>query len=102
MGPWRHGGWAGGDGTSLGNIKFDDQATASYFRKEIQAKWFAWYLKGKGDGNFAEAITFQTGSNQWKNYATWPPKEATMKNIYFHSDGKLSFTPPSATERQTV
>lgn len=99
MGPWRHGGWAGGDGSSLGNIKFD-VATGTYFRKEIQAKWFAWYLKGKGDGNFAEAISFQTGSNQWKNYTAWPPQEAIVKNIYFHSDGKLSFTAPSATENK--
>ena len=98
LGPWRHGGWAGGDGSSLGNIKFDGQKTASYFRKEIQAKWFAWYLKGKGDGNFAEAISFQTGSNTWKSYTAWPPKESTTKNIYFHANGKLSFNPPSATE----
>ena len=33
LGPWRHGGWAGGDGTSLGNIKFDGQATAAYFQE---------------------------------------------------------------------
>ncbi|MBB3054906.1 CocE/NonD family hydrolase [Mucilaginibacter gotjawali] len=98
LGPWRHGGWAGGDGTSLGNIKFDGQATGTYFRKEIQAKWFAWYLKGKGDGNFAEAISFQTGSNKWMNYSAWPPKEAVSKNIYFHTDGKLSFEKPSAAE----
>ena len=98
MGPWLHGGWAGGEGKSLGNIKFDNQPTASYFRKEIQARWFAWYLKGKGDGKFAEAISFQTGSNQWKKYNSWPPKEATEKNIYLHSDGKLSFDKPSATE----
>jgi putative CocE/NonD family hydrolase len=98
LGPWRHGGWAGGEGKNLGNIKFDDQATATYFRKEIQAKWFAWYLKGKGDGKFAEAISFQTGSNKWMNYTAWPPKEATVKNIYFHDDGKLSFEKPSDTE----
>jgi putative CocE/NonD family hydrolase len=98
MGPWNHGGWAGGTGKSLGNIKFDDQETGVYFRKEIQAKWFAWYLKGKGDGNFAEAISFQTGSNQWKNYTAWPPKDATNKNIYLHANGKLSFNAPSATE----
>jgi len=102
MGPWRHGGWADGDGKSLGNIKFDDQATATYFRKEIQAKWFAWYLKGKGDGKFAEAISFQTGSNQWKNYNTWPPKEAVTKNIYLHSNGKLSFDKPSAAEAKPL
>lgn len=100
MGPWRHGGWGGGDGSSLGNIKFDGQNTATYFRKEIQAKWFAWYLKGKGDGKFAEAISFQTGSNQWKNYTAWPPKESKTKNIYFHANGKLSFSPPSATENK--
>lgn len=98
LGPWRHGGWAAGEGTTLGNIKFDGQPTAAYFRKEIQAKWFAWYLKGEGDGKFAEAISFQTGSNKWKNYTAWPPKEAVEKNIYFHADGKLSFNKPSATE----
>jgi len=98
LGPWRHGGWAGGDGTSLGNIKFDDQPTAAYFRKEIQAKWFAWYLKGKGDGKFAEATSFQTGSNKWMHYTAWPPKEAVTKNIYFHSNGKLSFVKPSKEE----
>ena len=98
LGPWRHGGWAGGEGKSLGNIKFDDQATGTYFRKEIQAKWFAWYLKGEGDGKFAKAISFQTGSNQWKNYTAWPPKEAVEKSIYFHANGKLSFEKPSTTE----
>ena len=98
MGPWNHGGWGGGDGKSLGNIKFGDQATGVYFRKEIQARWFAWYLKGKGDGKFAEAISFQTGSNKWMNYPAWPPKEAVEKNIYVHANGKLSFEKPGATE----
>jgi len=100
LGPWRHGGWGGGDGKSLGNIKFDGQATSTYFRQEIQAKWFAWYLKGKGDGKFAEAISFQTGSNTWKNYTAWPPKESTMKNIYFHNNGKLSFDKPADGENE--
>ncbi|MGZ3754555.1 MAG: CocE/NonD family hydrolase [Mucilaginibacter sp.] len=98
MGPWRHGGWAGGEGKTLGNIKFDDQATGTYFRQEIQAKWFAWYLKGKGDGNFAEATSFQTGSNKWKSYTAWPPKERATKNLYFRPNGKLSFDKPGSKE----
>ena len=97
-----HGGWADGEGKNLGDIKFDDQATSTYFRKEIQAKWFAWYLKGKGDGKFAEAITFQTGSNQWKSYTAWPPKEAVNTKIYFHANGKLSFVPPMASEAKAA
>jgi putative CocE/NonD family hydrolase len=97
LGPWNHGGWAGGDGSKLGNVKFETP-TGETFRKDIQAKWFAWYLKDEGDGKFAEATTFQTGSNKWKNYTAWPPVESKIKNIYFHANGKLSFTPPAATE----
>ncbi|AEV98844.1 hypothetical protein A4D02_09860 [Niastella koreensis] len=43
---------------------------------------YAFYLKGKGDGNFAEAITFQTGSNPWKSYDSWPPRQAKQKDLY--------------------
>lgn len=96
-GPWNHGGWAGGKGDRLGNIKFDS-ATAETFRKNIQAPWFAYHLKGKGEGNFAEAITFQTGSNKWKQYASWPPAETTKKKLYFTANGKLSFTKPFVNE----
>jgi uncharacterized protein len=94
IGPWNHGGWSEGHGNKLGNISFDS-ATGETFRKDIQARWFAYYLKGKGDGNFAEAITFQTGSNTWKTYDSWPPKNAVKKNLYFQANGKLSFEKPS-------
>jgi uncharacterized protein len=97
IGPWNHGGWAGGSGKKLGNINFDS-ATGQTFRKDIQARWFAYYLKGKGDGNFAEAITFQTGSNTWKTYDSWPPKESVKKNLYFHAGGNLSFDKPTSAE----
>jgi uncharacterized protein len=96
IGPWNHGGWGYGPGNKLGNINFDS-ATSETFRKDIQARWFAYYLKGKGDGNFAEAITFQTGTNKWRNYDSWPPKDAVKKNLYFHANGKLSFDKPSKT-----
>jgi hypothetical protein len=100
IGPWNHGGWAHGPGNKLGNISFDS-ATGETFRKDIQARWFAYYLKGKGDGNFAEAITFQTGSNSWKTYDSWPPKNAVKKNLYFHANGKLSFEKPGTASTDT-
>lgn len=100
LGPWNHGGWGWGEGDHLGNIPFGSP-TSAYFRKEIEAKWFAWYLKGKGDGNFPEAITFQTGTNTWKTYDSWPPREAKTKNLYFREGGRLSFDPPSAQENQS-
>ena len=97
IGPWNHGGWAGGAGTRLGNINFGD-STAAYFRKNIQAPWFAYHLKGIGNGHFAEAITFQTGSNMWKTYDAWPPKTAIKKNLYLGANGRLSFNEPSASD----
>ncbi len=98
IGPWNHGGWAGGKKENLGNIQFGTP-TAEKFRKEIQAPWFAYYLKSIGDGKFAEAVTFQTGSNSWKSYEAWPPVNlTTSKNLYFQSHGKLSFDAPTETE----
>lgn len=99
IGPWNHGGWAMGPGDKLGNLNFGVE-TGPFFRKEIQAKWFSYHLKGKGTGKFAEATVFQTGSNLWKNYTSWPPKNTILKNIYFHSDGKLSFEKPNLQETQ--
>jgi hypothetical protein len=32
MGPWAHGGWAGAEGKSLGNVSFDVK-TGEYYRK---------------------------------------------------------------------
>jgi len=93
LGPWNHGGWGFLKGDYLGRISFDS-ATGDHFRKNIQARWFAWYLKGKGDSNFAKVITFQTGSNRWKTYDSWPPPEAKTKSLYLNEGGRLSFTPP--------
>ena len=96
IGPWNHGGWARSDGRSLGNLQFGSP-TSKTFREEIQLGWFNYHLKGKGDGKFAEAITFQTGSNQWKRYDSWPTKQAIQQALYFHADGKLSFEQPKAS-----
>ena len=58
LGPWNHGGWGHGKGDQLGNIVFGTPASEK-FRKEIQAPWFDYYLKGIGNGNFPEATAFQ-------------------------------------------
>jgi uncharacterized protein len=92
VGPWNHGGWAG-SGSSLGAIPFGTD-TSLYFRKNVEAAWFAYWLKDKGKLPLKEALTFQTGSNEWIPYSSWPPKYAEPKNLYFHYAGRLSFDPP--------
>src|SRR5262245_9356120 len=99
VGPWNHGGWANGEGKTLGNIPFDSP-TGQYFREKIQAPFFAEFLKDKGKLDLPEALTFETGSNKWVSHANWPPKrEATKRKLYFQADGKLSFEPPPADDK---
>jgi len=94
VGPWNHGGWAGGKGSSLGDIPFHSD-TGVYFREKIEAPWFAYWLHDKGALPVKEATTFQTGSDTWTSYDSWPPKEARVKHLYFRENGKLSFDPPT-------
>ncbi len=90
-GPWNHGGWSRGDGKTLGKIDFGSD-TAKHFREEIQAPWFAYWLKDEGKGSFPEAQMFQTGSNEWKSYDAWPPtKGITKRGLYLRDTGKLAF-----------
>ena len=95
-GPWVHGGWARSDGDHLGDATFNAK-TGEYFRKNIQFPFFEYYLKGKGDA-LPKAYMFETGTNVWRKYDAWPPKNAATKTLYFHADGKLSFEPPTAAE----
>jgi uncharacterized protein len=97
VGPWRHGGWAGGPGQKLGKIDFGSP-TSEYFRTRIEAPFFAYYLKDKGELRQPEATVFESGSNRWRTFDAWPPRNATTRSLYFHADGRLSFTPPTAAE----
>ena len=88
LGPWYHGQWANSVVDKIGNYKMG-RNTADDFR-EVQKQWFDFWLKGKGDGKFSEAVSFQTGSNEWHRYESWPPAGATPKKLFLRSDG-LSF-----------
>jgi putative CocE/NonD family hydrolase len=92
LGPWFHGQWARGKGDSLGKISFE--SNTSIWFQDLQKKWFDYWLKGIGDGHFEEAYCFQTGNNEWKTYNSWPPKEATIKNLYAGPNNTCSFNKP--------
>jgi len=92
LGPWYHGQWGKGPGDSIGMIGFGSK-TGEEFRV-LQKKWFDYYLKGIGDGNFEEAYVFQTGSNVWKTYTSWPPHTATIRSLYADAGNKAGFSKP--------
>ncbi len=92
MGPWFHGGWAGrSDGESLGNVHFGAK-TSEFYRDNIEFPFFAFHLKDKGDPKHPEAYVFETGTNVWRKYDAWPPKNARQESLYLQAGGKLSFT----------
>jgi putative CocE/NonD family hydrolase len=92
VGPWRHGGW-GAAGAKLGPIEFGaDQSL--YLRENIEAPWFAYWLKDKGQLRQPEAMAFETGRNSWEKYEAWPPREGIQdRHLNFAADSKLSFDP---------
>jgi putative CocE/NonD family hydrolase len=93
VGPWNHGGWSRGDGRKLGRIDFGS-AASEYFRKNVQARFLAYHLKGQGTLDLPEALTFRTGVNEWVRHDVWPPKDAIARKLYFQANGKLSFDAP--------
>lgn len=96
-GPWFHGGWVRGNGSSFGDINFG-QPTSTYYQENFELPFFKYHLKGEGSFSPAEANIFVTGSNEWKKFSAWPPKETENKTLYFQPNGKLSFDKVQRTD----
>ena len=100
VGPWNHGGWSRGEGQKLGRIEFGSP-TAAYYRKDVLARFLAYHLKGKGNLDLPEALTFRTGANEWVRHDAWPPKRnVTAKRLYFQANGGLSFDQPASSPKE--
>ena len=89
-GPWVHGGWAGSKGDRLGPVSFAAENSA-YFNDHVLLPFFRQYLKDAEDAKLPTALMFETGTNVWRRYDSWPPKNVQSKPLYFHAGGKLSF-----------
>jgi uncharacterized protein len=97
VGPWVHGGWARWDGASLGRVQFASK-TGEFWRERIIFPFFEQHLKGLGDAALPEAYMFETGTNTWRQFQAWPPKDAQQKVLYFRAGGKLSFEAPTGAQ----
>lgn len=100
MGPFSHGGWSRESGKHFHNEIYFGDSIATYYQKNLETKFFNHYLKGdtKKDAGLPEAVMFDTGKKEWKEFAVYPPKEAKKVNFYL-ADGTLKNSPAStATE----
>jgi putative CocE/NonD family hydrolase len=99
MGPWSHGGWSRGDGESLGNVHFHAK-TAEFYRDQIELPFLKHYLKDDSKFELKKAYVFETGTDQWRWYDAWPPKNAHERTLYLRAGGRLSFDAPHESDTQ--
>jgi putative CocE/NonD family hydrolase len=99
LGPWRHGSWAATT-RHLGAIQYGEPIGRE-FRTQIEAKFFAKYLKDQPGFDLEDTASFQTGSNVWKRYAHFPPAESTPTKLYFEADKKLNWQPDAKPAKFT-
>jgi putative CocE/NonD family hydrolase len=88
MGPWVHGGWSRQEGDHLGDVNFNAK-TSEYYREKIEFPFFEYHLKGKANPNHPKAYVFETGTNVWRKFDSWPPKDAKPTRYLLSQDGKL-------------
>jgi len=48
-------------------------------------------------GRHPKAWVFETGSNRWRTFDDWPPRQASSRSIYFGPNGTLTTVPPPAS-----
>ena len=75
-----------GKANNLGNIYWGLDANEKF--RNLKRNFLIIILREKEDPEYPEATIFVTGSNEWRNFETWPPKNVSEKSLYFHP-GKL-------------
>jgi putative CocE/NonD family hydrolase len=89
LGPWRHGYWNSST-RRLGNLNYGEPI-GTEFRARIEAKFFAHYLKDEAGFDLEDTASFETGSNTWKYYGSFPPRQSKPTSLYLQGDGRLSW-----------
>jgi putative CocE/NonD family hydrolase len=108
-GPWYHMQHFFEDGRNLGELEFR-QPTALWFREEVLFPFLHHFLhaedvqtpaaKVPAAGLPAPVTVFETGTNRWLSFDSWPPP-GEETHFYLHPDGRLAFTPPEEEEAFT-
>jgi putative CocE/NonD family hydrolase len=96
LGPWVHGGWASTEGDHLGDVNFAAN-NSDFYNEKILLPFFREHLKDGGDAKLPTAYAFETGTNVWRRYDTWPPKDTQPRTLYLRADGRLLSEAPTET-----
>jgi len=95
MGPWNHGGWRRSNERRMAVV---DPGTSEGYLRDVEAPWFAYWLKDKGKLTVPNAYLYDTGAKEWRSFDLWPPKDGVRRSLYLRAGGTASFDPPAAGE----
>ncbi|MFO0676154.1 MAG: CocE/NonD family hydrolase [Polyangiaceae bacterium] len=96
LGPWRHGGWARTNGDAHGDVSFAAK-TSEFYRTSIEFPFFQKHLAGVDSGAAkVEAWVFETGTNEWRAHASWPPVGTKPTTYVFDAGFRLVESAPDA------
>ena len=97
MGPFSHGAWARETGKHFHNEIYFGDSIATYYQKNLETKFFSHYMKGdtKTDAGLPEAVMYDTGKKEWKEFTNYPPKNAQKINFYL-ANGTLNKNPSAS------
>ncbi|MBY8822938.1 CocE/NonD family hydrolase [Sphingomonas colocasiae] len=91
-GPWYHGqSW--GNGENIGAMRWSED-TAKRWREDVLAPFLAHYLKDGPAHGVAPATVFETGSNRWRRFDAWPPRQVEARKLYLGGGNSLVWAAP--------
>jgi uncharacterized protein len=118
VGPWDH----GGPRSQCGDVDFGESAAVGL--RELQLRWFDFWLKGEGERPFREPVrVFVMGDaapsaphsrgartpggqlyhgGAWGDFDHWPPTAASQRRLYLQPGGRLAGTPPRTSASATT
>lgn len=114
VGPWTH---HGNTRSYAGDVAFGDSAAMPDFEADYHVRWFDYTLKDAPSGARQDApvrlFVMGTGDGHkdtngrlfhggyWRNANEWPLAGTRFQPWYFHADGTLSPTKPTAARSET-
>ena len=94
LGPWNHG-QSQREAAALGAIRWHSD-TGRWFRENPLLAFWNQHLKDQPPAQpLPPVLAFETGSNAWRSYPSWPAPGADEARLYLAPQGRLSFSAPA-------
>ncbi|MDN3923191.1 CocE/NonD family hydrolase [Roseateles violae] len=90
IGPWDHGQSYAGGAESHGPYQFGTSAQLDLV--DFRLAFFDQHLRARGSGpEMAERVRlFVTGANEWRDFASFPPAQARLREFHLSSGGRAN------------